>query len=137
MAPTHQDLEIRQGSTFSFSFVAKDIAGSPIDLTGYSARMSIKRDLRSTETSYLATSSGTNGTISLGTTNGLVTISMTAAQTDIMDESDWFYWIMSGEPELPLDPYVEFLYDLELVSGAGVVSCPIQGKVNLWRAVTR
>lgn len=37
------DLKIEQGATFSFSVTRKDKVGTPIDLSGYTARMQIRQ----------------------------------------------------------------------------------------------
>lgn len=133
--PIHQDFDIHQGETFSFTFKVYAPDGSVVNLTGYSARMSIKTDLVA-DGLYLATSGGLDGIITLGGAQGTVTIAMTSSQTDSMDETNWFYQAVGNQPSLPIEPSISFLYDLELISGAGAVSCPIQGLLNLWRAVT-
>lgn len=137
-APVHQDLEVYQGSAFDYSYTLFDAAGDEVNLTGYAARMAVKRDLRADESAYLSTGADANGgLIALGGVAGTIAISMTAAQTDALDEQDWFFRLVDGEPDLPLDPKICFFYDLELVSPGGVVTRPLQGELTLWRSVTK
>lgn len=135
MAAVRQNLDIYQGETFSYVYTYG--GGSPVNLTGYTARMAVKRDRRAEETSYLSTGDDADGgTITLGGAAGTVTVAMTAAQTQAMDETDWWFAMFGGEPDLPLDRSIEFFYDLEIVSGAGVVTRLLQGTITFHRGIT-
>lgn len=128
------NIDIRQGETFSFVYTYKDSAGSPINLTGFTGRMSVKRDRRSTNSVFFSTGSDAiGGTMTLGGSAGTITLTMTAAQTDAMDLTDWW---SRDEPELPLNPSRCYLYDLEIVSAAGAVTRVLQGEIKLWRSIT-
>lgn len=135
--PRHHDLDIYQGATFAFTYTYKDSAGAAIDLTGYTARMSVKHDLVDSDSVFLSTGGDADGgTITLGGDAGTIALAMTAAQTDAMDETGWFLFLLGSEPMLPIDRVIEFMYDLEIESSTGVVTRVLEGKVAFFRAVT-
>lgn len=107
------DFSIDQGSTVVVPIVWKDSDGSPIDLTGYTARMQLKTSYSASPALSLTSTSG----ISLTTTTGEITITMTATQTASLSA-------------------VTYLYDLELVSSAGVVTKLIKGQIQVLPEVT-
>lgn len=113
---THQDLTIRQGETWSYTYA------HATDLSGHSARMSIKADWSSDAVAYLSTGADADGgSIAIDGTD--VTLSMTAAQTTAL--------------LLSVDAMSEtILYDLEIVSGAGIVTRALEGRVHVLRGVT-
>lgn len=141
---TRQDLIIRQGETWSFVWTKKDSAGAAVNLTGYTARMSLRTDYGAGQASYLSTGADADGgTIALGGALGTVTLSMTAAQTAAlldnfevvlsMIETGEYYGLSSRGR---INSSVEFIYDLELISGAGVVTRELEGRVCVYREVS-
>jgi hypothetical protein len=116
MAAASHDFTIEQGVTTSKSFVWKDSEGTVIDLTGYSARMQIRASIDSTSTLLSATNA--NGQLVITAAQGKVTLTLTATETAALDFS-------TG------------VYDLELVSGAGVVTRLVEGSVTLSKEVTK
>lgn len=134
---TKQNIDVNQGETFSYVYTWKDSAGAAINLTGYTGRMSVKRDRRATNSAFLSTGSDAiGGSMTLGGAAGTITLTMSAAQTDAMDTTDWWFRTMDDQLDLPLEPKICFLYDLELVSAAGVVTRVLQGIMTVWRSVT-
>lgn len=117
MAAAVYDITIEQGSVFELNLVYKDNAGTPINLTGYSARMQVRQKYSST-TPVLSLVSPTN--ITLG--GALGTIAVKAAATATADLG-----IKTG------------VYDLELVppSGAGDAFRLVEGSVVVTPEVTR
>lgn len=115
MAQTY-DITIDQGATFSFAFTWKDANGDRVDLTGYSAKMQI-REYYSSSTPVLELST-TDGSITLGGTSGVVTVTAS-------DEATRDIAIDSG------------VYDIELYSPLGTTKRLIQGKVTISPEVTR
>lgn len=113
MAAADYDLLIEQGATFDLSIVWKDNADTPIDITGYSARMQIRKTYDSAPIISLTNGSG----IVLGGVAGTIDITITDEQTTAID-------ILRGK------------YDLELEL-AGVVTRLIQGTVEISREVTK
>lgn len=105
-----------QGATFSRVIIWKDDTGTPVDITGYSARMQVRQRYVSTST-VLSLTSPSSG-ISLGTTNGQIQIVVSASTMAGVDAGD-------------------YRYDLELVSGSGVVTRLLMGSFTVRAEVTR
>jgi len=114
MAAGALDFTIEQGATFNLLMTWKidDVA---VNLTGYTARLQARVDVEDTETVLsLTTGSG----ITLGGALGTISLDRTAAQTAVL-------------------PTGEFVYDLELQSGGGVVTRLVQGQLTISAEVTR
>jgi tRNA threonylcarbamoyladenosine modification (KEOPS) complex Pcc1 subunit len=105
-----------QGATFSRSITWTDSARNPYNITGYTARMHVRETANASSTIVTLTTS--NSRITLGGTAG--TITLTIAATDTANLTPGLY-----------------VYDLELVSGAGVVSRIIEGNFKVKAEVTR
>lgn len=107
-----------QGASFDYNLVWNTTEGTvttPVDLTNWSARMQMRTSYNSTATALNLTS-GTG--ITLGGTAGSVLIEATATQT----------------ADISAGPYV---YDLELVSPASVVTRLVEGTIIVDPEVTR
>jgi hypothetical protein len=110
------DITIQQGATFQTSIKWSDSAGAAINLTGYSARMQARASYESTSTIFsLTDSSG----ITLGGTAGTIAV------------------LISGSTTAGFSAPWEGVYDLELVSGGGVVTRLLEGGVLVSPEVTR
>jgi hypothetical protein len=105
-----------QGATLSRVITWRDSAKTPYNITGYTARMHVRSTVESSSTVLELTTE--NGRISLGGSTGQVTLAVTAA-------------VMAA---VTADKYV---YDLELISPAGVVSRLVQGNFAVRAEVTR
>jgi hypothetical protein len=110
------DLKINQGETLSRVLTWKDSSGNPIDLTSFTARMQGRVSPDASATLFELTTA--NSGITLGGTAGTITLSMTAAATAALSEGTGFY-------------------DLELISGGGVVTRLLQGNLIISREITR
>ena len=84
-------------------------------LTNHTARMQVRRTIEST--TPLITLTTENGRISLNGANGLITLSISAADTAALESSG--------------------VYDLEIITSGGLVSRVIQGTFTLSLEVTR
>jgi tRNA threonylcarbamoyladenosine modification (KEOPS) complex Pcc1 subunit len=115
MAAMTYDILIEQGATFSESMVYKD-QGVAINLTGYTARMQVRSTLESATTVVELTTA--NDRIALGGTAGTITLTISATDTA---------GLTAGRG----------VYDLELVSGSGIVTRLLQGVATISRNVTR
>jgi len=115
MAATTYDLLIEQGATFS-QLITYEEAGVAINLTGYTARMQVRSTLESASTVVELTTA--NGRIALGGAAGTITLTISATDTAALT---------SGRG----------VYDLELVSGGGIVTRLLQGVATISRNVTR
>lgn len=112
----HLDIPIEQGATFTLDLYATDSAGAVRDLTGYTARASIKRDAR--EAAALLELTTANSRIVITALTGLVTLTLTAAET------------------AAITAWTRGVYDLELVSPAGWVTRLCEGAVIVAANVT-
>jgi hypothetical protein len=115
MAATTYDILIEQGATFSQLVTYKD-NGVAVNLTGYTARMQVRATLESASTLVELTTA--NSRIALGGTAGTITLTISATDTAALT---------SGRG----------VYDLELVSGSGIVTRLLQGVATISRNVTR
>lgn len=117
MPAARRNIVIEKGATFNpvWTWYLEDENGvkTPVDITGYLARMKIKDDYGGNV--ILSLLSGAE--ISLGGTAGTITFDVSAAVTEA----------------IPNDTGV---YDLELESPSGVVTRLIQGKVKFSEEVT-
>lgn len=109
------DITIEQGATFQMNLTWKDNLGSPINISGYSARMQVRTSYEAEGTLVSLTSSG--GDIVLGGALGTIAITIAASVTQ----------------GLQID---EGVYDLELVNGLTVTRL-LQGRATISREVTR
>ena len=104
MKPGRYNYSIVQGDTFTNAPVWK-INSTPVNVTGYSALMQIKRSVEGT---LIIELSSANGRITVGTTDGKFTLNLTAAQTSAL-------------------PTGSFTYDLQLTAPDGTVTTLLQG----------
>lgn len=113
-APGYLDLDCWQGANFDYQ-LTWTVAGSAVNLTGYSARMQVRQYTDSTATVV----SLVNGTgITLGGTAGTIALSAVATATTAIEAG-------------------QYVYDLELVSGAGYVTRLVEGTFVVYAEVTR
>lgn len=116
MAAASYDLLIEQGATFIKDLVWKDSTGTAIDVTGYTARMQIRRNKSAVD--VLLTATTENGYITMGTTDGAIDIEIPDTVTAALTAT-------------------RGMYDLEVISPGGVVTRLIEGTVEISREVTR
>ena len=102
---------IDQGATFTRQLTVKE-NNSVMDLTGYS----VASKMRSTHDSSTVVGTFTC-TISSGT-GGIITVSMPSSTTAAIEEAI-------------------YVYDLEITSGAGIVTRLLQGQITVNPEVTR
>lgn len=108
-------ITIYKGATYSKIFTWKNPAGTAVDLTTFTARMQAREKVTSTTTFIdISTTSG----ITLGGTNGTITVTLTAAETAAITAT-------SG------------VYDLELIDAASVITRLLNGTVTISEEVTR
>lgn len=116
MSAGSYDLYIEQGATLSLPIVWKDSDGNVVDLTGYTARMQVRQTVPATTILLSATTE--NGKLVIEGVDGKVTILLSAEDTTAIT------WLTG-------------VYDLELISGDGVVTRLLEGSVSVSREVTR
>lgn len=114
MIPGKYNIVCPQGSTLQQQFVYK-VDDTPVDLTGYSARMQV----REKHTSKIPT-------ISINTTSGGMTVdNLGAINIEVS---------ASSTEDLVAKEYV---YDLEIISSSNIVTRLIEGKFLVTPEVTR
>lgn len=116
MAAATYDILIEQGATFQLDLVYKDSAGAPIDVSGYTARMQVRRTYDA-PTALLSLTTE-NNCITLGGAAGTVVVKAPATATDNL-------------------PAKTGVYDLELISPSGDVTRLIRGAVSISPEVTK
>ena len=127
-----QDLTVRQGATWAYSYTHRDLAGAIVDLSGFTARMMVKAAFNNGYAAYLSSGSDANGgTITLGGVLGTVALSMTAAQSAALGSEITLIPTVDAD-----EPSIIYRYDLELISAGGVVIRPLEGRFILLREVT-
>lgn len=109
------DISVEQNATFSLTITWKNSAGSPIDLTGYTAKAVIQSQAGAT-LATLSSAGGVDGTITLGGAAGTIVLTLPAAFT-------------AG-----LTPQIG-MWDLLLTSGSTKTRL-LQGSVGISRGVT-
>lgn len=116
MSAGYHHFIIEQGATFGQTLKLFDSSNTVINLTGYSSgRMSLKETPDATaKVLELLT---TNGRMALGGTAGTVTLSISASDTKDLTPDDG-------------------VFDLEIVSGSGIVSRLIEGTYSVRRNIT-
>jgi hypothetical protein len=117
-APATFNMSCYQGATFGYTFtwtVTSGTVTTPVDLTNYSARMQVRRTYDSTAIA-LGLTSGSG--ISLGGTAGTIILEADPSTTAA---------IASGQ----------YVYDLEMVTGAGAVTRLVEGNFIVDPEVTR
>jgi len=129
MAAGRYSFVIEQGATVDFQITYTDSNGTPVDLTGYQARMQIRPNVGSNEIYITLSSSldpcGTglnlSGSNSINPpTSGTIGIYVSAISSSQLD-------------------FTQGVYDLELATGSGdcyVVTRILEGEVRLSRNVT-
>jgi len=107
---TKANIIIDQGTTFSTIINLTDDNGDPINLTGYTGDAEMRK--------HYTSSNSQSFSINLGGTSGTVTLSLTATQTANLTPG-------------------RYVYDVEVTSGANVVSRIVEGIVTVTPEVTR
>lgn len=115
MASATYDIEAEQGANYAVTLTYADNSNVLINLTGYSARMQVRKTIGSS-TPYLALTQASG--ITLGGAAGTIAIAISAAALSVV-------------------PAGNYVYDLELVSGGGSVTRIISGRFIVAGEVTR
>ena len=113
MGAGNYNLLIEQGATYDLNLTWKTSDDVLIDLTGYTAKMEIRASAESAPIITLTNGSG----ITLGGVLGTIDIQITATETGAFTAG-------------------EYLYDLELTSGATVTRL-IEGKADVKEQITQ
>ena len=105
------NLYIDQGSTFTSTVTVEDVNDNLVNITDYTARGQIRK-------SYTASNATNFTTLITDATNGKFTISLTRTQTGALKAG-------------------RYVYDVEVISPAGVVTRVVEGQVTVNPRVTQ
>lgn len=103
--PGQTNLNAQQGANFDCTFTWSDENNVAIDLTGFTAIMQVREDY---DGALLTEFNTTDGSITLGGAAGTIRLEKSAAETQTWSAAN-------------------YVYDLELTSGAGFVTRLIEG----------
>lgn len=109
-----QNIKLYQGKTITIPFIYG--GDTPIDVTGYDARLQVRKSASSD--TVIASFTVDDGRVSIGGANGAITLSMTAADS----------------AALPAGSYV---YDFEIIDDSGNVFLAMSGDCVIVAEVTR
>jgi len=115
ITPGNWNLTVYKGGTFSYTITWTDQSNTPINLTGYTAKMMVRQSLDSA--AAILTLTTENGGITLGGSAGTIALSIDKTTTAAL-------------------PALIGLYDLEIISPGGGVDFLTQGYVNIRQMVT-
>lgn len=118
MAAGRYDITIEQGTTWTLTITWKDATGSPVDLTGYSARMQCRTSYEAPQALVELLSTGAAPRITIAPQTGQLTL------------------VLEETATRPLPPG-HAVYDLELVAPGGNVTRLLEGSVFISPEVTR
>jgi len=117
MTSGKQDIVIEQGANWKRSLIWKDKNATPVNLSGYSAKMAIRQRKSDIGALLIIRHNGTSPEIILGGAAGTINIDILASRTGPLDFK-WGY------------------YDLELTDGSANVTRLLEGRVRLSKQVT-
>jgi hypothetical protein len=115
MALSTYDISAEQGTNYLTAITYTDDDGDPVNLTGYTARMQVRR-FTGSPIPFITLTSSSGLTITAA--SGVIDMAITAAALSAI-------------------PAGSYKYDLEIVSGAGVVTKLLGGDFDLQAEVTR
>jgi hypothetical protein len=110
------NITCQQGATLQRQLTWTNPAKTPYNLTGYTARMQVRANTASSTVVIELTTE--NSRITLGGTAGTVSLLIPAANTASLTAG-------------------QYVYDLELVSGGGVVTRLVEGNFKVSAEVTK
>lgn len=114
MALSTYDISAEQGSDYATTVTYTDDSGDPVNLTGYTSRMQVRKFAGSA--SPVITLTNTSG-MTITAATGVIAVSITAAA-------------------LAAIPAGSYVYDLEIASGASVIKL-LSGAFDVSAEVTR
>ena len=115
MSAGYHHFIIEQGATFGQTLTLKDSSNALINLTGFTGAMSLKEKPDSSATVLSLTTA--NGRMTIGGNAGTIQLLISATDTGNLTPDDG-------------------VFDLEITSGAGVVTRIIEGTYSIRRNIT-
>lgn len=118
MASNTYNFKVNQGSDQTFHLRLKDSTGEIIQLSGYSARMQVRRAVWSANVVDDLSSFGDDSRISIDAENGRMSLRFPHSITETY-------------------PAASLVYDIEIKSESGEITRILQGKISVSAEVTR
>lgn len=118
MAAGRRNIKVEKGATYRLKLTWQDSNEVPVNLTGYTARMQVRKTVNSVD--KLLDFTTENGAITLGGVLGTIEIVGSATNTSAIPDN-----IKSG------------VYDIEIQSSSGFVTRLLEGDVDIRPEVTR
>ena len=109
-------INIEQGSTYNRTLTYKQSNGNPVNLSGFTAQMHMRKNIDDAATVLELSTS--NNRITLGGSNGTIALTITATDTGNF-------------------PAIEGVYDLEINNGSDIIEKVIAGTFTVTKQVTR
>jgi hypothetical protein len=116
MSAGYHHFIIEQGATFGQTLTLKDSSDAVINLTGFSGSMQLRENPDSSTTVLELSTS--NSRMTMGGIEGTIELLVSATDTEALTASDG-------------------VFDLEITSGAGIVTRLIEGTYSIRRNITR
>tara|TARA_R110000751_G_scaffold5530_3_gene25166 strand:+ start:139 stop:489 length:351 start_codon:yes stop_codon:yes gene_type:complete len=116
MSAGYHHFIIEQGATFGQTLTLKDASNTVINLTGFSGAMSLRENPDAASSILDLTTA--NGRMTMGGSAGTVVLAVSASDTNGLTAQDG-------------------VFDLEITSGAGIVTRLIEGTYSVRRNITR
>ena len=116
MSAGYHHFIVEQGATFGQTLTLKDSAGSVLNLTGFSGAMQFRENPEASSSILDITTA--NSRMTMGGNAGTITLAVSATDTAALTASDG-------------------VFDLEITSGAGIVTRLIEGTFSIRRNITR
>jgi len=115
MSAGYHHFIIEQGATFGQTLTLKDSSNAVINLTGFTGAMSLKEKPDATATILSLTTA--NGRMTMGGNAGTIVLTISSTDSASLSPDDG-------------------VFDLEITSGAGVVTRIIEGTYSVRRNIT-
>ena len=135
MAAGRYSFTIEQGNTVDFELQYQDASNTPVDLTGYTAAMSIRSTYSGSGATYLSLTSLSGSQYDEGKPSGSAFLSISGSNltTDPVSGSIGIYigWEVADSLTFSSQAY----YDIELTSG-NIRTRILEGRINLSKQVT-
>lgn len=112
----HEDIQIDQGTDVAIELHLKDKYGAPKNLTGYTVTAKMKRTYNSDSDETTDFSS----TIAAPETDGVATISLTNAQTDLLTERRYVYDVELSYVDSDANTIIERILEGQIIVAPSV-----------------
>lgn len=118
------NIEMDQGSTLEYTFTLRTISNDPVNITGFDARLMVRKTYGSANAEITATIANSKLTV-VDAANGILKLTLTPDDTRLIRFAN------------RNDDTLECVYDLEIITPTSKVYKPARGNFTIRREVTR